>query len=101
MDESHFSISPQSLWSRLVSASAPLVIDVRNASAFDVDDMMIVGAIRRAPDDVDRWRRALPSGRSVVVYGVEGHEISSGVAAALGASDARVQHACPDHRHAP
>jgi rhodanese-related sulfurtransferase len=86
MDESHLSISPESLWSRLVSASAPLVIDVRNASAFDADDMMIVGAIRRAPDEVGRWRRALPSGRSVVVYCVQGHEVSRGVAAALGAS---------------
>jgi rhodanese-related sulfurtransferase len=86
MDQSRFSISPGSLYSRLVTASAPLVIDVRKTSAFDTDDALIVGAIRRAPDEVGRWQQDLPPGRSVVVYCVHGQEASQGVAATLRAS---------------
>lgn len=82
MDES-LSISPQILYSRLGTASAPLVIDVRRQPAFDDDPLMIAGAIRRAPDDAERWLRALAPGRSVVAYCVHGHDVSQGVAAAL------------------
>lgn len=80
---SPFSISPETLYARLGVASAPIVVDVRRAAAFDADDSMIIGAIRRIPDDVTRWRGAVPPGRSVVVYCVHGQEVSQGVAAAL------------------
>jgi rhodanese-related sulfurtransferase len=86
MDQSRFSISPGSLYSRLVTALAPLVIDVRKASAFDADDTMIVGAVRRAPNEIDRWRQDLPSERFVVAYCVHGQDVSQGVAATLRAS---------------
>jgi rhodanese-related sulfurtransferase len=86
MDQRPFFISPATLYSRLGTASAPLVIDVRRAAAFDADNVMLVGAIRRAPEEVDRWRRDLPPGRSVVAYCVHGHEVSQGVAAMLRAA---------------
>jgi rhodanese-related sulfurtransferase len=86
MDQSPSSISPQTLHSRLGTATAPLVIDVRKAPAFDADDMMIIGAIRRAPDEADRWRQDLPPARPVVVHCAHGGEVSQGVAAALRAS---------------
>ena len=38
------------------------------------------------PDDVERWRKDLPSGRKVVVHCVHGREVSQGVAAALRAA---------------
>ena len=91
MDDSRFSISAQDLYVRLGSARAPLVIDVRNPTAFDLDETMLVGAIRRLPTDVERWRDALPKGSAVVVYCIHGHEVSQNVATALRAAgvDAR------------
>jgi len=83
MDGTSASISPADLYARLGTAGAPLVIDVRRDKAFSADDRLIIGAIRRAPEDVERWQNELPSGRPVVVYCQEGHEVSQGTAAAL------------------
>lgn len=87
-------ISPETLYARLGGASAPILVDVRRAAAFDADDSMIVGAIRRAPD-VARWRAELPPGRAVVAYCVHGEEVSQDVAAAL--QSAGVEAACLEH----
>jgi len=83
MDEGRFSISADDLYQSLGSAAAPIVIDVRRAPAFDADERMIVGAVRRNPDEVRNWRPELPSGRAVVVYCVHGHEASQDTASAL------------------
>src|SRR6185312_10116603 len=74
------------LHGRIGTAAAPLVIDVRRAAAFDSDDALIVGAIRRLPETLAAWQEALPPGRAVVVYCVHGHEVSQDAAAALRAS---------------
>jgi rhodanese-related sulfurtransferase len=91
MDESRFSISAPHLYDRLGTGSAPIVIDVRRAPAFDADDAMLVGAIRRDPDEINEWRSALPKERLVVLYCAHGREVSQGGAAALRAAgiDAR------------
>src|SRR5260221_1704581 len=91
MDTGRFSILPQNLYGLLGTAAAPIVIDVRRPPAFDDDDRMIVGAIRRLPGDLDSWRAGLPAGRPVVVYCVHGHEVSQSSAKALRAAgvDAR------------
>jgi rhodanese-related sulfurtransferase len=68
----------------LRSSQPPLVIDVRKPPAFLAATDMIRGALRRDPAAVEDWRRALPSGADVVVYCVHGHEVSQGVAKALG-----------------
>ena len=83
MDEDRFSISADDLYPSLGTSAAPIVIDVRRAPAFDADERMIVGAIRRNPDEVRNWRPELPSGRAVVVYCVHGHEASRDTASAL------------------
>jgi len=77
------SISPESLYSLIGSATAPLVIDVRRAPVFDADDRLIVGAIRRSPDEVATWRPQLAAGRAVVVYCVNGPDVSQDAAASL------------------
>ena len=83
MDGQQLSISPSDLYSRLGTAAAPIVIDVRRAAAFASADRLIVGAQRRPPDQVEQWARGLPPSRPVIAYCVHGHEVSQNVAAAL------------------
>jgi rhodanese-related sulfurtransferase len=77
------SISPQDLYGAIGTAAAPVVIDVRRSAAFAADNRMIVGAIRRNPDEIQNWREDLPSDRGVVVYCVHGHEASQEAASTL------------------
>ena len=67
----------------LTSAKPPLLIDVRRRPAFLSATDMAAGALRREPEAVAAWGRALPSASTVVVYCVHGHEVSQGVAKAL------------------
>jgi len=83
MDEGRFFISGASLYRGLGTAAAPLVIDVRNGAAFDADEWMIPGAVRRPPDEVKQWGHEISAGSPVVVYCVKGHEVSQGAAAVL------------------
>jgi rhodanese-related sulfurtransferase len=85
-NEGRFSISPQALYVRLGTELAPIVVDVRRSPAFEADDTVIVGAVRRLPEEVDHWRTGLPEGRSVVVYCAHGQEVSQNTAAALRAA---------------
>jgi rhodanese-related sulfurtransferase len=77
------SISSQQLYERLGSASAPVLIDARREDAFGADEAIIIGAVRRSPETIERWQYGLPKGRDVVAYCVDGHEVSQGVADAL------------------
>ena len=86
MDGIRHPISPQDLHSSIGNAASPLIIDVRRPDAFDTDDTLIAGAIRRRPDQVERWWNEIPKGRRVVAYGVRGQQVSQGVAAALAAA---------------
>jgi len=79
------SLSPAALQQALRSPQPPLVVDVRKAPAFLAAPDMIRGALRRDPGQVDAWRPTLPAGADIVVYCVHGHEVSQGVAKALGA----------------
>jgi rhodanese-related sulfurtransferase len=79
------SLTPAALRQALLSSQPPLVIDVRKTPAFRAAPDMIRGALRRDPAAVESWKRALPRGADVVVYCVHGHEVSQGVAKALGA----------------
>lgn len=81
--------TPQDLYRQIGTAAAPLVIDVRRRDAFDADDGLIVGAVRRLPEDVERWRRDLPPDRDVVVYCAKGQEVGRDTAAALAAAGIR------------
>ncbi len=86
MDGHPLSRSPSDLYSRLGIASAPLVVDVRAPDAFAADDRMIIGAIRRAPEEVERWRRELAPRWPVVAYCAHGEDLSQKIAAALRAA---------------
>jgi rhodanese-related sulfurtransferase len=80
------SISPRALYERLGTAQAPILIDVRKPADFAASDRCIVSAFHRAPEEVARWSRELPAGRSVVVHCVHGHQVSQGAALALAAA---------------
>src|SRR3954447_22848610 len=77
------SISPSDLHARIGTASAPVVVDVRRPIDFVKAGEVIVSAFHRPPDDVERWRADLPSGRAVVVHCVHGREVSQRVASDL------------------
>jgi rhodanese-related sulfurtransferase len=86
MDDSRLAISPAALYRRLGTGSSPIVIDVRRPPAFDDDQTLVAGAIRRTPSDVAEWGRQLQPGQPVVVYCVHGHEVSQQAAQALRAA---------------
>jgi rhodanese-related sulfurtransferase len=75
------SITPAALQQALRSSNPPLVVDVRKSTAFLAAPDMIRGALRRDPEKPG----TLPRTDDVVVYCVHGHEVSQGVAKALGA----------------
>jgi rhodanese-related sulfurtransferase len=77
------SVSPTDLHGSLGTALAPIVVDVRRAVPDPAKDRLIVAALHRPPDDVERWSKDLPANRPVVVYCVHGHEVSQGVTSAL------------------
>ncbi len=83
MDVDFPGISPQALHPLIGTGLAPLTIDVRRQQRFEADDTMIVGAVRRDPDDIANWKGGLPTGRQIVVYCVHGHEVSQNAAKAL------------------
>jgi rhodanese-related sulfurtransferase len=83
MDQSKHSISPHDLYARLGSEAAPIIVDVRRDAEFAGADALITDAFHCSPDDVEQWRKDLPSGRPVVTYCFHGHEVSQGVTAAL------------------
>ena len=78
-------IAPAALARSLASPRPPLVIDVRRNERFLDSDHLIDGALHRDPARVSEWEKTLPSGAEIVVYCVHGHEVSQGVAKALGA----------------
>jgi rhodanese-related sulfurtransferase len=80
------SISSDQLFARLGTASAPLVVDVRNAEDFDADDRLIVGAIRRTPERDPQWLKGLPADRMIVAYCAHGRNVGQDAAAALRAA---------------
>jgi len=87
-----FSIAPETVAARLGRADAPLLVDVRPAAAFDGDDRMLVGAVRRAPDAIEEWGRRLAAGRELVLYGLDGGEPSRGGAERLRAAGIAAAH---------
>ena len=61
----------------------PVVVHVRKRPAFEAAPSILPGAVWRDPRAVEQWAAVLPSGCSVVVYWVHGHEVSRGVRDAL------------------
>lgn len=61
----------------------PIVIDVRREDAYALDEAVIAGALRRAPESLEHWAAALERSREIVVYCVRGHQVSQGAASRL------------------
>ena len=83
MDGQAHSISSQHLYDRLGTASAPILVDVRRQDAFGNDNRLIIGALYRPPEEVERWRKEFSPSRPIVAYCAHGREVSQGVAEAL------------------
>src|SRR5262245_40068219 len=77
------SISPAELHARLGTAAAPIVLDVRRPADFAKAGELIISAVHRDPDEVERWRKEMPAGRQVVGHCGQGHRVSQGATAAL------------------
>ncbi len=92
MDGNLLAVSAAELYSHLGTASAPILVDVRRQDAFDADDRQIIGALRHAPEEVDRLSRDLPVGGTVVAYCSHGGDVSQGVAKTLRAADVKAAH---------
>ena len=79
------SVTAAELRQSLDTDQPPLVIDVRKSERFREALDLLTGALRRDPLRVADWAKTLPQAATVVVYCVHGHEVSQGVARALGA----------------
>jgi rhodanese-related sulfurtransferase len=86
MDGPLCSVHPGDLYARLGTASAPMLLDVRRLDTFESDNKMIVGATRRAPENVEMWSKELPSNRPIVVYGVDRNEEGQSIGTSLRAA---------------
>jgi rhodanese-related sulfurtransferase len=86
MDGNPLPVSPSELYSRLGTACAPVLVDVRSSIDFSSSNRLIVGAFHRPADDVERWRRDLPTDRPAVIYCVAGQKASQSLVTALRAA---------------
>ena len=80
MDDGHFSISVPSLYDLFGYAAAPLIIDVRRTPTYAEAGHIIPGAIRRPPEEIERWSGEISRQRPVVVYCVHGLEVGQNAA---------------------
>ena len=78
------SITAATLRQTLESDNPPLVIDVRQRERYREAHDLVRGALRRDPLRVADLAKTLPAAADVVLYCVHGHEVSQGVAKALG-----------------
>lgn len=81
-------ISPEQLADAIARDLPLMMLDVRRQPAFEKHPVMIAGAVRVPPEQVDEWiaRNAAAKSRRIVVYCVYGHEVSQQAAATLQAS---------------
>ena len=68
-------VHPQELLQARKSFPPPVVVDVRRHDAFARDPVMVAGAIRGDPHDVETWSASLEPWRRVVVYCTHGHSV--------------------------
>jgi rhodanese-related sulfurtransferase len=83
MNRGLLSVVPTDLYANLGTASAPLLVDVREEDSFSRDNRLIIGALHRPLGDVGHWMKELPVGRTVVTYCSQGRTGSQRAAEAL------------------
>ena len=72
MDDRKHSISPDTLYARLGSDAAPIIVDVRRDADFAGAETLLADAFHRSPDAVEQWQTDLPTGRQIVTYCIVG-----------------------------
>src|SRR5436190_19936206 len=78
-----FFISPTELWSLIVTARAPQIVDTRKRAIHDAAPGVLPGAVWRDIGDIDKWSAALDRNRPVVFACRLGHQMSQIPAAHL------------------
>jgi rhodanese-related sulfurtransferase len=68
------------------------VFDVRRDADYEADKQMILGAIRRDPEQVDQWAQEIPKDKDVVVYCIRGGSVSNAIVDKLLAAGVSVRY---------
>lgn len=89
-------ISVAELRRLIQSDTAPIIVDVRSASAYALDPRIIPGALRIPPPDIDAPLRQLPRDRDIVLYCTCPNEASAAQVAKL-LIDQGFEHVRPLH----
>lgn len=78
-----FIITIDELKTRIGTADAPLVFDVRRRPVFDADDRVLPGARWRDHSQAGLWAEEITPGREIVIYCKHGHNVSQLAVAVL------------------
>jgi rhodanese-related sulfurtransferase len=82
MSSASFFLSPLELWSRIGTADAPTILDVRRREIYDAAPGLVPTATWREPESYAQWAPALSEKRIVLVCRY-GHNLSQMIAADL------------------
>ena len=85
-------ITPQALRKRWAENKDILVLDVRRSADYEADTLMIPGAVRYNPEQVDQWAQKIPKDKDVVVYCIRGGSVSNSVVDKLSAVNVSVRY---------
>jgi rhodanese-related sulfurtransferase len=77
------SVSAEQLSSWLRDARLMDVLDVRRLPAFEKNPVLIAGAWRVPPDELEQWIAGKDKSKPVVAYCVYGHEVSQATTLSL------------------
>ena len=83
MSSASFFVSPAELWSRIGTADAPVILDVRRRDVYDAAPGLAPTAIWREPESYAQWTPSLSADKPIVLMCRYGHNLSQMVAADL------------------
>ena len=83
MSSASFFVSADKLWSRIGTAKAPLILDVRRRDIYDAAEGLVPTAVWREPESYAQWVPAIAAERHVFLACRHGHNLSQMVAADL------------------
>ena len=83
MSSASFFVSPSELWSRIGTAAAPMILDVRRRDVYDAAPGLVPTATWREPESYAEWTPSLSADKPIVLMCRYGHNLSQMVAADL------------------
>ena len=83
MSSASFFVSPSELWSRIGTADAPMILDVRRRDVYDAAPGLVPTATWREPESYAEWTPSLSGDKPIVLMCRYGHNLSQMVAADL------------------